>query len=87
MRQSNNPKKLTKKEIALLSKKLGIDFSLIPKNHNVNFYQYSDNPDNYFLQNVMREDIVTNESGEYTKAILDDAPYTEDNYFKFKQIL
>jgi len=46
-----------------------------------------DNSDNYFLQNVMREDVVTNDGGEYTKKILDNAPDTQDDYLKVKQIL
>ena len=29
-----------------------------------------ENPDNYFLQNVMREDLVTNIRGEFTEKIL-----------------
>jgi len=37
--------------------------------------------------NVLREDIVTNKTGEYTDKILDDAPHTLDGYLKVKQIL
>lgn len=44
-------------------------------------------PDDYFLHNVMREDIVTNISNQYTKKILDNAPETQDGYLKVKQIL
>jgi aspartyl/glutamyl-tRNA(Asn/Gln) amidotransferase C subunit len=46
-----------------------------------------ENPDNYFLQNVMREDIVTNESGEYKDGVLSNAPETQDGYLKVRQIL
>lgn len=46
-----------------------------------------ENPDNYFLQNVMREDIVKNIRGEYTEKILADAPDVQDGYLKVKQIL
>lgn len=46
-----------------------------------------ENPDNYLLQNVMREDIVTNKSGEYTERILADAPDVQDGYLKVKQIM
>lgn len=45
------------------------------------------NPEDYFLHNVMREDVVTNERGQYTEKILDDAPDTENGYIKVKQIL
>lgn len=44
-------------------------------------------PEDYFLHNVMREDIVTNTSNQYTKKILDNAPETQDGYLKVKQIL
>lgn len=46
-----------------------------------------ENSDNYFLQNVMREDVVTNESGKYKDDILANAPETQDGYLKVKQIL
>ena len=46
-----------------------------------------ENPDNYFLQNVMREDVATNKSGEYTEKILADAPSVQDGYLKVKQIM
>ncbi len=45
------------------------------------------NPDNYFLQNVMREDVVSNKRGEYTDKILANAPDIQDGYLKVKQIL
>jgi len=45
------------------------------------------NPDNYFLQNVMREDVSKNKRGEYTDRILADAPDTQDGFLKVKQIL
>jgi aspartyl-tRNA(Asn)/glutamyl-tRNA(Gln) amidotransferase subunit C len=43
--------------------------------------------EDHFLHNVMREDIVTNKSGEYTDKILDNAPETENGFLKVKQIL
>lgn len=46
-----------------------------------------ENPDNYLLQNVMREDVVVNIRGEYTEKILADAPDVQDGYLKVKQIL
>ena len=46
-----------------------------------------ENPDNYFLQNVMREDLVTNIRGEFTEKILADAPDTQDGFLKVKQIM
>lgn len=39
------------------------------------------------LRNVMREDVVTNNSGEYTEQILNNAPFREGNYLKVKKIL
>ena len=43
--------------------------------------------DNYRLHNIMREDVVTNKTGEYTDTIMDDAPLTENGFLKVKQIL
>lgn len=37
--------------------------------------------------NVLREDVVTNKSGEYTEKILKQAPETENGFLKVKQIL
>ena len=45
------------------------------------------NPDDYFLHNVMREDVVTNNRGEYTDKIVAEMPDTQDGYLKVKQIL
>ena len=47
----------------------------------------SKKPEDYFLHNVMREDVVTNKKGEYTEKILKDAPDTQDGFLKVKQIL
>lgn len=44
-------------------------------------------PESYHLFNIMREDIVTNKSGDYTDKILKEAPNTENGYLKVKQIL
>lgn len=38
------------------------------------------------LFNVVREDIVTNETGSNTKALLHEAPATEDGYVKVEQV-
>jgi len=46
-----------------------------------------ENPDNYFLKNVMREDVVLNKEGEYKEKILANAPDTENGYLKVKQIM
>lgn len=43
--------------------------------------------EDYFLSNVMRDDVVTNKSGEYTEKILNNAPDTENGFLKVKQIL
>jgi len=45
------------------------------------------NADDYFLNNVMREDEVTNKSGEYTEKIVANMPETQDGYLKVKQIM
>ena len=44
-------------------------------------------PEDHFLYNIMREDVVTNNGGEYTEKILADAPDTENGFLKVKQIL
>jgi len=43
--------------------------------------------EDYFLYNVMREDVVTNNRGEYTEKILNNAPDRENGFLKVKQIL
>jgi len=42
---------------------------------------------NYKLHNIMREDIATNKTGEYTEKIMSEAPETENGFIKVKQIL
>jgi aspartyl-tRNA(Asn)/glutamyl-tRNA(Gln) amidotransferase subunit C len=37
--------------------------------------------------NVVREDVVTYESGSNTKALLDEAPLTKDGYVQVEQVL
>ena len=37
--------------------------------------------------NILREDIVTNKTGEYTEKIIDQAPNSQDGFLKVKQIL
>lgn len=39
------------------------------------------------LINVVREDIVTHETGACTEALLNEAPLTEDGYVKVAQVL
>lgn len=47
----------------------------------------SKNPRDYFLHNVMRDDIATNERGEYTDKITAEMPDTQNGFLKVKQIL
>lgn len=42
---------------------------------------------NYILENVMREDIVTNPKGKYTDKIVEQMPDSQDGFLKVKQIL
>lgn len=44
-------------------------------------------PESGVLRNVMREDGEPHKSGEYSKEILAEAPKTEKEYIKVKQIL
>jgi aspartyl-tRNA(Asn)/glutamyl-tRNA(Gln) amidotransferase subunit C len=39
------------------------------------------------MRNVMRDDEPTNKAGEYTEALLNNAPASEGNYLKVKKIL
>lgn len=41
----------------------------------------------FSFTNVMREDIVTNDGGEYTDQIITQFPDKQDGYLKVKQIL
>lgn len=43
--------------------------------------------EDYFLHNVMRDDVVTNNRGEYTEKIVAEMPDTQDGFLKVKQIL
>ncbi|MEK7586021.1 MAG: Asp-tRNA(Asn)/Glu-tRNA(Gln) amidotransferase subunit GatC [Patescibacteria group bacterium] len=49
--------------------------------------ELSDTKKDYALENVMREDVITNKSGEYTDSILAQMPDTQDGFLKVKQIL
>ncbi len=42
---------------------------------------------NYPLENVMREDVVTNTPGEWTDKIVKQMPDSQDGFLKVKQIL
>ncbi len=42
---------------------------------------------NYTLDNVMRDDIVTNPKGIYTDKIVEQMPDSQDGFLKVKQIL
>ncbi len=42
---------------------------------------------NYILENVLREDIVTNPAGMYTDKIIKQMPDSQDGFLKVKQIL
>ncbi|MDE2031136.1 MAG: Asp-tRNA(Asn)/Glu-tRNA(Gln) amidotransferase subunit GatC [Patescibacteria group bacterium] len=42
---------------------------------------------NYTLQNVVREDVSTNKTGEYTERIIEQMPDSQDGFLKVKQIL
>lgn len=44
-------------------------------------------PEDYFLHNVMREDVATNKRGEYAEKIVAEMPQTQDGFLKVKQIL
>lgn len=39
------------------------------------------------VYNVVREDVITHQSGAYTEAVLAEAPETEDGYVKVSQVL
>lgn len=39
------------------------------------------------LHNVMRDDVPTNTAGQYTEALLDNAPSRDGDYLKVKKIL
>ena len=47
----------------------------------------SKNPEDNFLHNVMRDDVVTNKREEYTDKIIAEMPDKQNGYLKVKQIL
>ena len=49
--------------------------------------EISDESPEYILTNVMRDDISTNKTGEYTDKILEEMPDKKDGFLKVKQIL
>lgn len=40
-----------------------------------------------YPNNVIREDVITHDSGMYTQAILNNAPATKNNYIEVEQVL
>ena len=49
--------------------------------------ELSDTTEDYFLTNVMRDDVVTNSRGAYTEDIVKQMPDSQDGFLKVKQIL
>lgn len=45
------------------------------------------NQNNNILENVVREDVITNKTGEFSGSILEEMPETQDNFLKVKKIL
>jgi hypothetical protein len=68
MRQSNSPKKLTKKQVALLSKKLGIDLNTLPKNY-VSIYDYDYSGTSYFLKISCENTCITIDANLITSIV------------------
>lgn len=54
----------------------------VSESSNINYEEVPDEP-----INITREDVVTIQTGFYTKKILSQAPATENGYLKVKQIL
>jgi aspartyl-tRNA(Asn)/glutamyl-tRNA(Gln) amidotransferase subunit C len=55
--------------------------NLIPKDNSEKIDQFPE------LINVMREDEITNSSGNYSEKIIKEMPETENGYLKVRQIL
>jgi aspartyl/glutamyl-tRNA(Asn/Gln) amidotransferase C subunit len=55
------------------------------KSNNSELVDY--NQDNYFLNNVTREDVATNTKDQYSQKIINEFPDKQDRYLKVKQIL
>lgn len=49
--------------------------------------EQSDTTPVYLLQNVMRDDVVTNTPGSYSEKIIEQMPDSQDGFLKVKQIL
>ena len=52
-----------------------------------NIESSSKGSEDYFLHNVMRDDVATNNRGEYKDKIMAEMPDTQDGFLKVKQIL
>jgi|GEM_PF-5955724 len=69
MRQSNSPKKLTKKQVALLSKKLGIDLNTLPKNYGISIYSYDYSGTSYFVKITLENTSITIDANLITSIV------------------
>ena len=75
---------LDESEAESLSKEVGAILGYVSQIESMPTAEAGDMP---VLQNVMRPDEVTHGSGEYTEAILSNAPAREKSYLKVKKIL
>ena len=76
--------KITDEEAESLSSELDSILDYVGQIKNAKTSEVLNNP---VLKNIMREDVPTNEDGEYTEDILNNAPSREGKYLKVKKIL
>ena len=75
---------VTSEEAESLTSQIESILEYVGKVKNISGEEVEETP---ILRNVMRDDVVTNKSGEYTEDILNLAPSREKNYLKVKKIL
>ncbi len=54
---------------------------------NINSLVSNDNTPDYAQKNILRDDVVSHNTGEYTDKLITNAPESEGNFVKVKKIL
>jgi len=80
---------ITEEEMAEIAKSFGSILEYVGQVQEINKMQGVEmkNKEDFFLHNVMRDDVVTNESGFYREKVISEMPESENEYLKVKQIL
>ena len=75
---------LTREEVESLTVETGSIIDFVSQIENFSVNEVNRVP---ILRNVLREDEITHDSGQYTEDLLSNAPQREEDYLKVKKIL